>query len=684
VHQSRARRLEAVHLVDVHFRTGDIAPVSGESDGKGDAVRGTQDPALEARANALVGKVIADRYRIHNVLATGGMGVVYTGEHVHMRKRVAIKVLHPDTEGLPGLVARFEREAIVGAHVEHKNVASARDFGKMEDGSHYLVLEFVRGITLRQILRHGRMPLARVIRITKQVLIALSKVHAKGIVHRDINPRNVMVIPGPKDLVKLIDFGFAKVPVEKFNAMSFQKGSVVAPSQITGDGIIFGTIGYLAPEAALGMRHVDHRSDLYAVGAIFYEMLCGVPPFEADTQAALFLQHRTEPVPKMPESDGISVPPPLEAIAHRLLAKTQPERFQKAEEVIRALDAAAADLDGDTLMVDVVEAEPISLSVAGAQAPRSLPRYEDVAEGTPRPADAHDATTDEKGTPPAIEAPPPATRSPKAAAKEKGNSAWLFVVAFMALGGAGVFFAYRSGFFGTPTTGGTTTGATRPSATAAPSAATTTPEPAKSAAVASAVAPPPLPVPTVTVVAGLDTEAWKRIVKQAPATRDFAKASEGVRALAELDPTSLAGADMRAAVVEVVVTAAADRAQGAVLTKALAERFGPDGVDVLYDLVATRGGSQAAILATPFLQNQEVRARGSEALRVALDLRDAKCEDKPSVLDKVRQHGDERSLAILSAMRSPDCDASSGACCMRENPAVETAARELQERLKNR
>src|SRR5262245_53228552 len=118
VHQSRSQRLLQVHPVDVPFWAGDIAAVSGESDGKGGATTGAQDPALEERANALVGKVIADRYRIHNVLATGGMGVVYTAEHVHMRKRVAIKVLHPDTEGLPGLVARFEREAIVGAHVE--------------------------------------------------------------------------------------------------------------------------------------------------------------------------------------------------------------------------------------------------------------------------------------------------------------------------------------------------------------------------------------------------------------------------------------------------------------------------------------------------------------------------------------------------------------------------------------
>src|SRR5690242_953963 len=117
---------------------------------------GTDDPAAE-RAESLVGTVVADRYRIHNVLAMGGMGAVFTGEHIHMRKRVAIKVLHPDTEGLPGLVSRFEREAIVGAHVEHKNIASARDFGRMADGSYYLVLEFVRGTTLRALMNQGPM-----------------------------------------------------------------------------------------------------------------------------------------------------------------------------------------------------------------------------------------------------------------------------------------------------------------------------------------------------------------------------------------------------------------------------------------------------------------------------------------------------------------------------------------------
>lgn len=636
------------------------------------------DPAAEARANALVGTIVADRYRIHNVLASGGFGVVYTGEHVHMRKRVAIKVLHPDTEGLPGLVSRFEREAIVGAHVEHKNVASARDFGKMQDGSCYLVLEFVRGATLRQILRQGRMPLARVLRITRQIATALSKLHAKGIVHRDLNPRNVMVIPGPKDLVKVIDFGFAKVPVERFNAMSFQKGTPTAPSQITGDGVIFGTIGYLAPEAALGMRLVDNRSDLYALGAMLYEMLAGVPPFEAETQAGLFLRHRTEPVPSIAERSGADVPKELEAIALRLLAKSPEDRFQRAEELLRALDAAGAALDGDAQATEPIEPEPISLSVAGAAPPRSLPRFEDVAEGTPEPT----VTTNHREAPAADRASAPAPKtlaSPTTAPPpSRGRSAWL-LLAGAALLATGGFVLLRSKD-GPATASGSTAAATATAASAPEPARADPPRP-QITAERSATPAASAAAPTATAIAGLDAEAWRRIVRQAPTSRDFPKAAEGLLALAELDPGALSTVEMRAAAVETTLTASADRAKGAVLAKALAERFGSDGIDVLYDLATTRGGSLAASLATPLLSDSAVRARGTPALRIAIELREAACSDKPALLDRARTEGDARTLALLSAMRAPDCDASGGACCLRDNPAVETAARELGERL---
>ncbi len=647
--------------------------------GSEDEKRGTgADPAAEARANALVGTILADRYRIHNVLASGGFGVVYTGEHVHMRKRVAIKVLHPDTEGLPGLVARFEREAIVGAHVEHKNIASARDFGKTQDGSCYLVLEFVRGATLRQVLRQGRMPLARVLRITKQIATALSKLHAKGIVHRDLNPRNVMIVPGAKDLVKVIDFGFAKVPVEQFNAMSFQKGAPTAPSQITGDGIVFGTIGYLAPEAALGMKLVDARSDLYALGAMLYEMLAGVPPFEAETQATLFLRHRMDPVPRIAERSGASVPKELEAIALRLLAKSPADRFQRAEEVSRALEAATAALEAEARAPEPIEPEPISLSVAGAAPPRSLPRFEDVADGTPEPT----VTTGDRGAPEPEGAPSPGPKtvpSPKhAPAPSRGRSVWLLLAGAALLATAG-FVVLRSKHDPAAASGSTSVApATPASASGPPRVDPPRPKPTAERAaspVGSAAAP------TATAIAGLDAEAWRRIVRQAPTSRDFTKAAEGLLALAELDPTALSTVEMRAAAVETAVTAASDRAKGALVVKSLAERFGSDGVDVLYEIVTTRGGSQAATLATPLLADAAVRARGTPALRVAFDLREAACGERASLLDRVRTEGDARSLAILSGMRSPDCDAGSGACCLRDNPAVETAARELGERL---
>jgi len=480
------------------------------------------------------------------------------------------------------------------------------------------------------------------------------------------------VIPGPKDLVKVIDFGFAKVPVEKFNAMSFQKGTPTAPSQITGDGIIFGTIGYLAPEAALGMRHVDARSDLYALGAMFYEMLSGQPPFEAETQGGLFLLHRTEPVPPMAERAGVEVPAELEAVATKLLAKTQEDRFQRAEDVLRALDAADASIKADTKLDDAIEPEPISLSVAGAAPPRSLPRFEDVAEGTPEPSvTERRAETSAPRVAVAVKAPPPAPRR---------KTPWV-AIALVVAAGAAVVLVMRSGLLSGGDDRHAAAPTTEPSATA-PAAPAATPKPIVSASPTASA--PPAPTVTATAVAGLDADAWRRIVRQAPTSRDFTKAIDGLLALAELDPAALGPADMRAAAVEIVVAASADRAQGALLMKALSERFGSDGVDVLYDIVTTRGGSQAAGLATPTLQKPEVRSRGTAGLRVALELREAPCSDKPTLMDRVRAEGDERSLAILSSMRAAECDASAGECCMRENPAVETAARELADRLKTK
>src|SRR5262245_27623838 len=147
----------------------------------------------------------------------GGMGAVFRGEHVHMRKRVAVKVLHPSTQGFPELVTRFERESIVGAHVSHPNVCSASDFGRLEDGSCYLVLEYVEGITLHELIHRGPLPAERAASIARQLAAALEAAHHLEIWHRDVKPRNIMIVEGPPDRVKLIDFGLAKVPVQRFS-----------------------------------------------------------------------------------------------------------------------------------------------------------------------------------------------------------------------------------------------------------------------------------------------------------------------------------------------------------------------------------------------------------------------------------------------------------------------------------
>ena len=653
----------------------------GDSEATGGASESAVDPARE-RADKLVGTVVAERYRIHNVLAMGGMGAVYTGEHVHMRKRVAIKVLHPDTEGLPGLVARFEREAIVGAHVEHKNIAAARDFGRMADGSYYLVLEFVRGLTLRQLMRQGPIPLRRAVGIARQIATGLAKIHAKGIVHRDLNPRNVMVIPGTKDLVKLIDFGFAKVPVEKFSALSVQRGTPMAPSQITGDGVIFGTIGFLAPEAALGMKFVDKRSDLYALGAILYEMLSGEPPFEAPTQASHYLKHRIEAVPPMKaRAPNVEVPAAVEAIAMKLLAKEPGDRYQRADEVGHALEEVLAAAPEAEASAEHDAPHSAELTVAGADDAGSLPRYEDVA--VKRSAiDVPPARKSESSGQRDIEAETtstqlkPSARSAAPAEAPKRSSSWVFaVIAALALGGAGVLAYQRFGPGAAPSAKAsaapvTVAASVAPSSTALAASAS----PASAAPVASASA-----APRPTEIDGMGADAWRGIVRQASSSRDYAHAIKGIYALATLDPNALAGTEIKSETVEVVVNAGP--VDSSKLVRTLAEGFGTDGIDVLYDIVVMRGGSDAASIADELLHKPEVLARGSVGLRIALELRRAPCEQKAALLDRAVSEGDQRTLTQLGALRDPACDVATGACCLSQNPAVDKAARDLTNRI---
>src|SRR5262249_32843996 len=266
----------------------------------------------------------------------GGMGAVFRGEHIHMRKRVAIKVLHPETQNLPELVTRFERESVVGAHATHANVTSATDFGRLEDGSYYLVLEYVDGITLHELMQREPIAIERATEIARQIPLGLDAIHRLDIFHRDLKPRNVMIVEGTPDVVKILDFGFAKVPLERFSP------SVAEAITVTSKGTVFGTVGYMAPETAYGMHAVTHKSDLYALGVLLYEMLTGLHPYDDKDSKALFQRHQLEKPPSFrARSPGRKIPPDLEAITMRLLEKAPRDRFDSARQVVEALERVA-------------------------------------------------------------------------------------------------------------------------------------------------------------------------------------------------------------------------------------------------------------------------------------------------------------------------------------------------------
>ncbi len=233
----------------------------------------------------LVGRVVSERYRIEALIGEGGMGAVYLAEHVLMRKRLAVKVLHAEMTRMPEMVARFEREAMAAAHIEHPNVAAATDFGKLENGAFFLVLEYVEGTNLRDLIERGPLEIRRALHIAHQMASALARAHALGIVHRDLKPENVMLVlrDGDADFVKVLDFGIAKVPVGDLGRTSSNKDGAQVLTQL---GMVYGTPEYMAPEQALG-QEVDLRADLYALGVILFEMLSGVRPFDADTKVAL-------------------------------------------------------------------------------------------------------------------------------------------------------------------------------------------------------------------------------------------------------------------------------------------------------------------------------------------------------------------------------------------------------------
>jgi len=303
-----------------------------------------RDDEQAAERDALLGTLLAGRYRIDALIGSGGMGAVYRAKHMHMRKAVAVKVLHKEMTAFPEVVARFEREAVAAGRIEHPHVVSASDFGKLEDGSFYLVLEFIEGQSLaRLVSKAGALSPLRALRITRQIVEALQAAHAVGIVHRDLKPDNVMLVDkdDDPDFVKVLDFGIAKVKVEE----------TVEQPALTQIGTVFGTPEYMSPEQARG-ELVDARADLYTVGVILFEMLSGHSPFKDDDLVVVLTRHLTADPPPLPSH----IDPMIVDLVRLLLKKNREERVQSAAELIERIDVILSASSGGSPISGVIRA----------------------------------------------------------------------------------------------------------------------------------------------------------------------------------------------------------------------------------------------------------------------------------------------------------------------------------------
>jgi serine/threonine protein kinase len=284
---------------------------------------------MTTRIEALVGTTLDDRYRIDALLGQGGMGAVFKATHVGLHREVAIKVLHPEIGSDGQIAKRFEREAHSASRLDHPHCVRVTDFGATADGMKYLVMELLSGCELTKKLGKP-WPWAEAIVVVEQVLEALVHAHQNGIVHRDLKPENVFLTTDFKgqEIAKIVDFGIAK--------LLDSQGSKEA---LTRAGMVFGTPRYMSPEQAAGGK-VDERTDLYALGIIFYEMLAGDAPFDAEELPMLLRMQIMAPPPPLPEH----VPSELVAFVGKLLEKSRHDRYESAAVALAELRKIADKL----------------------------------------------------------------------------------------------------------------------------------------------------------------------------------------------------------------------------------------------------------------------------------------------------------------------------------------------------
>jgi len=295
-------------------------------------------PAVSEGFDSLVGATLAGRYQIIRRIGEGGMGAVYEAKHAIIGKRVAVKVLLEKFLTKSDFVARLLQEARLASAIGHEHIVDVTDFGTTDDGRAFVVMEFLDGESLAQlVMREAPLPVERALRIARQVASALGAAHAKGIVHRDIKPENVYLIQrGDGDFIKVVDFGISK-------AVKSTQGDDAPDYRLTHTGLLLGTPLYMSPEQARGEEDLDHRVDVWALGVMLYECLTGEVPFRANNYLGIISQvltHDAIPPSRLRPELGISEA--VETVVMHAMEKDRARRYASMADVEADIDRVLA------------------------------------------------------------------------------------------------------------------------------------------------------------------------------------------------------------------------------------------------------------------------------------------------------------------------------------------------------